>query len=299
MNRIFSFIFIISILMLYACHAKSYSNNEKIIGYNLTAPTVSLTLPHILQEISGLTYIDSSSIACIQDEKGILFIYNYQKDKIKKKYTFNIDGDYEGIARVNDTIYILRSDGTLFEILDYKSKAFRLNSYITGLPANNNEGLCFDPDNNRLLIACKGKIGKGREFKDKRVIYGFDLKTKQLSQEPVFDFDLQAIKEFALRENVDVHVKRKKKGKVMDPVIKFMTSDIAIHPITKKLFLLSASDHMLFIFNRNGQLEHIEKLDPELFVQAEGITFLPDGEMFITNEGQNNKATLLRFKYEL
>lgn len=299
MNRIFSFLFIISILTLYACHAKSYSNNEKIIGYNLTAPSVSLTLPHVLQEISGLTYIDSSSIACIQDEKGIIFIYNYQKDKIKKKYSFNIDGDYEGIARINDTIYILRSDGTLFEIQDYKSKDFRLNSYITGLPANNNEGLCFDPDNNRLLIACKGKIGKGRELKDKRVIYGFDLTTKQLSQEPVFDFDLQAIKDFALRENVDVHVKKKKKGKVMDPVIKFMTSDIAIHPITKKLFLLSASDHMLFIFSKNGHLEHIEKLDPELFVQAEGITFLPDGEMFITNEGQNNKATLLRFKYEL
>lgn len=299
MNKLFSFFIVITILTLYSCHAKSYSNNEKIIGYNLTAPSVSLTLPHILQEISGLTYIDSSAVACIQDEKGILFIYNYQKDKIKKKYTFNIDGDYEGIARVNDTIYILRSDGTLFEILNYKSKAFQLNSYVTGLPTDNNEGLCYDPDNNRLLIACKGKIGKGREFKDKRVIYGFDLYTKQLSQEPVYDFDLKSIKEFALREKVDVHVKRKKKGTIVDPVIKFMVSDIAIHPITKKLFVLSASDHMLFIFNRKGQLEHIEKLNPELFIQAEGITFLPDGEMFITNEGQNNKATLLRFKYEL
>jgi uncharacterized protein YjiK len=283
---------------LYACSAKSYTNNEKIIGYNLTAPDVSLALPHVLQEISGLTYIDSSSFACIQDEKGIVFIYNYLKDKIKKKYEFNIDGDYEGIARVNNTIYILRSDGTLFEILDYKSKTFQLNSYVTGLPANNNEGLCYDPDNDRLLIACKGKIGKGHEYKDKRVIYGFDLNTKQLSEEPVFDFDLSSIKEFALREKVDVHIRSKKKGRIMDPVIKFMTSDIAIHPITKKLFLLSASDHMLFIFSKNGQLEHIEKLNPELFVQAEGITFLPDGEMFITNEGRDRKATLLRFKYK-
>lgn len=299
MNRIFSFFTIISILTLYACHAKSYSNNEKIIGYNLTAPDVELTLPHILHEISGLTYVDSSSFACIQDEKGIIFIYNFQKEKIKKKYTFNIDGDYEGIARVNDTIYVLRSDGTLFEILNYKSKNFRLNSYVTGIPANNNEGLCYDPDNNQLLIASKGKIGKGPQFKDIRVIYGFNLKTKTMSQEPVFDSDLSSINDFANKENGNHHKKSKRKDKAHEPDIKFMTSDIAIHPITKKLFLLSAIDHMLFIFDKSGTLEHIEKLMPELFTQAEGITFMPDGEMLITNEGHEKPATLLRFKYKL
>jgi uncharacterized protein YjiK len=108
-----------------------------------------------------------------------------------------------------------------------------------------------------------------------------------------------ATSDFALREKIDVPTRSKKKGKIIDSVIKFMTSDIGIQPITKKLFLLSASDHLLFIFNRNGTLEHIEKLNPELFVQAEGITFLPNGEMFITNEGQDHKATLLQFKYRL
>jgi hypothetical protein len=166
MKSFASLVVILLISLLYACSAKKYSNNEKIIGYNLTSPDVSYSLPHVLQEISGLTYIDSSSFACIQDEKGIIFIYNLQKEKIKKKYTFNFDGDYEGIARVNRTIYILRSDGTLFEIVDYKSKESPVNTYVTGLPADNNEGLCYDMDNNRLLIACKGKIGKGREFKD-------------------------------------------------------------------------------------------------------------------------------------
>lgn len=299
MKSCVSFIVIPLLFLLYACHVNNYSNNEKIIGYNLTSPDVSYSLPHVLQEISGLTYIDSSSFACIQDEKGILYIYNLQKEKIKKKYTFNFDGDYEGIARVNRTIYILRSDGTLFEIVDYQSKESPVNTYVTGLPADNNEGLCYDPDNNCLLIACKGKIGKGREFKDKRVIYGFDLNTKTLSEEPVFEFNIQTIKDFALRKKIDVPTKSKKKGKIIEPFIKFMTSDIGIQPITKKLFLLSASDHMLFIFSRNGVLEHIERLNPELFVQAEGITFLPNGEMFITNEGQDHKATLLRFKYHL
>ena len=295
----FSPCFIIVLLTIWACGAKHNKKNERITGYNLKTPDVILHLPHMLNEISGLTYIDSSTFACIQDEKGILFLYDINKEEIIQKYTFNMDGDYEGITRVDKTIFVLRSDGILFKISDFQSKNFRLDSIVTGIPANNNEGLCYDFDNNRLLIACKSKIGKGHDFKDKRVIYGFNLKTNTMNEEPVFDIDLQSVKRFALKENVKVHVKSKKKGKVADPDIKMLTSDIGIHPITKKLFLLSAIDHMLFIFDRSGTIEHIENLNAEIFNQSEGITFRPNGELLITNEGNDKKATLLRFKYML
>lgn len=298
MSRLKLYISAVFTLALFAC-ASRYTNNEKLTGYNLTAPAVSLTLPDILHEISGLTYVDSTSFACIQDEKGILFIYDWKLNEIKKQYTFHIDGDYEGITKVGSTMYVLRSDGTLFEIKDYESLNFQLDSFATGIPANNNEGLCYDPDNNRLLIACKGKIEKGPEFKDKRVIYSFDLQSKTMGEEPEFDFDLQIIKAFAQNQKINLPARSKKKGKIIEPVIKFMTSDIGIHPLTKKLYLLSASDHLLFIFNMDGGIEHIEQLNPELFNKAEGITFLPSGDMLITNEGQGERPTLLQFKYSL
>lgn len=287
------------VLLLLGCSA-SYTSNEKMVGYNMTKPESTIILPDTLREVSGLTSIDSVSFACIQDENGILFIYDPMKNEVKKQYTFHLDGDYEGIARVGKMIYVLRSDGVLFEIADYDSKDFKVNSYQTGIPANNNEGLCHDPDSNRLLIACKGKIGKGPEFKDKRVIYAFDLKTKTLSKEPVFEFDVQSIKEFAIANKIDLPTKtRKRKGEtVAEPFIKFRTSAICIHPIKKKLFVLSASDHLLFIVNMNGSLEHLEPLDPEMFNKAEGITFFENGDMLITNEGQDKKPTLLRFKYQ-
>jgi uncharacterized protein YjiK len=264
----------------------------------LSKPDFSFVLPDTLREISGLTDIDSATFACIQDENGILFIYDLLKNEIQKQYSFNIDGDYEGITRVDSSMYILRSDGTLFEISNYQSPKFKLTSYTTGIPANNNEGLCYDPDNNRLLIASKGKIAKGPEYKDKRVIYGFDLKTKLLTEKPVFEFDLQNIKEYAKTNKINLPTKTKKNGQVTEPFIKFMTSAIAIHPITKKLFLLSASDHLFFIFNpTNGDIEHLELLNPDIFNKAEGITFLDNGDMIITNEGQNKNPTLLRFNY--
>ncbi len=288
------------LLMFFSGCDEASNSNEKLTGYNLSNPDESYVLPDILQEVSGLTSLDSVTFACIQDENGILFIYDLVHNEITKQYTFNIDGDYEGIARVDSTIYVLRSDGTLFEISDYQSPDFILTSYFTGIPANNNEGLCYDPDNNRLLIACKGKPGKGSEFKDKRLIYGFDLATKVLTTEPVFDFNLQTIKQFAMRNEVDMltKTKKKKKQKITEPVIRFMTSAIAVHPVTKKLYLLSASDHLFFIFNMNGDIEHIEQLNPEIFNKAEGITFVENYDLLITNEGQDKKPTLLRFVYK-
>jgi hypothetical protein len=287
---------IIFIIALLGCGPNT-SNQGKIMDYDLTKPDASYILPDTLREISGLTDLDSISFACIQDENGILFIYDAFKNEIIKQYTFHIDGDYEGITRVEKTIYILRSDGTLFEISDYQSKDFKLTSHETGIPSSNNEGLCYDEEQNRLLIACKGKIGKGPEYKDKRAIYAFDLKTKTLSKEPVFDFDVQHIKQFALTHEITLPEKERK-GRP-EPIMRFRPSAIGIHPVNKKLYLLSAADHFLFVFDMQGKINNIEALNQEMFNKAEGITFFQNGDMLIVNEGQNKKPTLLKFNYIL
>jgi uncharacterized protein YjiK len=272
--------------------------NNATTGYDLIKPDATFVLPDILMEVSGVTLVDSSLFACIQDENGVIFIYDPKKSAIVKQYAFNIDGDYEGITKVGKTIYILRSDGTLFEIQDYTSKNFKLVTYHTNIPADNNEGLCYDKDNNRLLIGCKSASGKGAQFKDKRAIYGFDLKTKKLSSTPVMEFDLNTIKQFANAKNIELETKAKKKDGTERQILRFRTSEICIHPITKKLYLLSAADHMLFIFNMNGGIEQIHPLDPQLFNKSEGIAFLENGNMVITNEGQYKKPTMLLFRYK-
>ncbi|MEP7128171.1 MAG: hypothetical protein ABI729_04855 [Chitinophagales bacterium] len=281
------------LLTFYAC---TYSStfSDSVSGYDLAKPDKTMILPDTLREISDLTEINNTTIACIQDENGILFIYDVLQNNIKQQYNFHVDGDYEGIARVGKTIYILRSDGALFEISDYETANFKLGTYVTGIPADN-EGLCYDADNNRLLIACKSKLEKGAAYKDKRMIYGFDLSTKALTSEPVFTFDLVTIKQFAQEKKLNLPERNNKNGS--DPALKFSPSAIAIHPFSKKIYLLSAAGYMLFIFDRQGTLEHIEQLNPKIFNKAEGITFFSNGDMLITNEGQDRKPTLLVFNY--
>ncbi len=288
------------LICFYSCKNASTTNYKAATGYDLENPNAILELPPVLREISGISLLDNTTIACIQDENGILFLYDVINNQIKSQSIFYENGDYEGICHVDTTVFILRSDGRIFEILNYQSKTLKVISYPTEMPGSNDEGLCYDKVHQRLLIARKNKIAKGKEFKNKRAIYAFDLKTKILNPEPVFEFDVDTIKKIVSEEKIDLPVKEKKekkKGKVSQPIIRFASSEIAIHPITNKLFLLSALDHLLFIINENGLVENVLKLDPKLFKQPEGITFQKNGDMFIANEGQTKNSTLLRFNY--
>ena len=276
-------------------------NNQSVrrIEYNLSKPDMIYILPALLNEISGITETDASTIACIQDENGIIFFYDLIKGQIKKQYSFYTDGDYEGITRVDKTVYILRSDGTLFEITNYEAAILKREIYSTGINIKDNEGLCFDKQGNRLLIAPKAYITGKSEDKNKRVIYGFDLRSKKLIEKPAFIFDLSDIKKFALENKIKVPMDNPKKGQKMKPVIEFIPSAIGIHPITNRLFIVSGIERILFVFDMNGKIEYLEKLDSDLFNQPEGITFLKNGDMLISNEGQNKKPTLIRFNYSI
>ncbi|NMC39136.1 MAG: hypothetical protein GYA41_12505 [Bacteroidales bacterium] len=288
-----------TIAFLYLSGCNPVNNEVKNIqGYNFNSPDAAFVLPGMLHEISGITYLGAEYLACIQDENGIIFIYDVKKNKLERQFTFYINGDYEGITSVGEKIYVLRSDGTLFEISDHESEKFDLDVFFTNIPSKDNEGLCYDPYRNRLLIAPKGQTIKGSESKDTREIYAFDLKTKTLSKDPVFEFDLQEIRDFAMEKKINLPMKEKKKGKEAEPKIDFMTSAIGINPATKKLFILSSSDHMLFIYNMAGKIEHIEMLNPMIFNNAEGISFFSNGDMVITNEGGGRSASILRFNYK-
>ena len=281
------------------CFATSLNINESaVIPYNLKKIDIKLVLPAILHEISGITILDSTTVGCIQDENGILFLYDINRSRIRKQIPFGLNGDYEGICRVNNTLYILRSDGVIFEIENYTSEKLHVKEYKTGIPAINNEGLCYDLENNRLLIGSKGKINRDPLNKDKRLIYEFNLKTKLLNQMPVLNININDINLSAKLKEIAFLKKKNKNGDLIEVGFELNTSEIAIHPITKQLYVLSSTDHCLFIFNLNGNLEVIEPLNPNLFNKAEGLSFFPNGDMLISNEGQAHQPTMLKFKYQ-
>lgn len=81
---------------------------EEIGGYNLSSPEVRVELPKVLHEISGLTDIDDHTIACVQDEEGLVFIYDLRKNEIKHQFAFGQPGDYEGITSGANAIHFAK-----------------------------------------------------------------------------------------------------------------------------------------------------------------------------------------------
>jgi len=293
--------YLLAIHLILSCQTSGTSddrNPESIVrsynqlGYDLNNPDRIIYLPGALREISGITKVDTSTLACIQDESGILYLFDLTTNRIKHHSFFANPGDYEGIARIDKRIFVLRSDGAIFEIPDYESPVTGVISYPSGIPAADNEGLCYDNKNKRLLIAPKSKI-KG-EKESKRAIYAFNPDTKKLDSKPAIEFNLKEIQEFAIRNNVDLPLTKKKEK----PKIELKPSAIAIHPLTNRLYLLSGVEKLFIVFSMDGRVEYIEKLDNNLFKQPEGITFLQNGDMIISNEGQSGQANLLIFRHK-
>ena len=269
-----------------------------IDAYVLSKPDRVVELNKRLKEVSGLTDISDHELGLVQDEDGIIFFYDLQQQKITREIRFGPPGDFEGLSRVGDKLFVLRSDGVMFEVTTTPGE-HATRTHFLGIPTKNNEGLGFDATRNRLLIAPKSRLGKGRAYKDRRAIFAFDLKTETLLPDPVLELSVRAVRAFAEDHDRPLPLKHKKKGKKRTRVaLRIMPSSIAVHPVTQEIFVLSSIDRVLAVFDSQGTVTGYSLLDPELFRQPEGITFFSTGDMVISNEGAGERATLLLFSWK-
>ncbi|WP_131494743.1 SdiA-regulated domain-containing protein [Flavobacterium enshiense] len=273
--------------------APTYSSRSAI-PYNLSTPNKKYHLPAILEEISGLTDIDSAHVACVQDEIGMVFIYNFLIDSIVVRHKFDSVGDFEGLTFTGKSLFVLRSDGRLTEWENFSPKTGSGKVLHTMLPlqTTNNEGLCFDSKKNRLLIAAKSKP-INHDYKSERFIYEFDLNQKKLNKSPAYSINTIEL-EAAAKEFKIVQQNRTESGKLRP--FNFRPASLAVHPQTSDIYIISAADKLLLVINEQGEIRNMERLNDDLFAKAEGITFLSDGTMIITNEAAGKVPTLLIFK---
>jgi len=134
-------------------------------------------MPNILKEISGISLTDAHTFYCIQDESGIVFKYDLQKEELSKIFRFTDIGDFEDLAVVGDRIYILRSDGTLFHF-NYRKFDGKVDQTVVPVNSMNVEGLCFDKTDGKLYIASKEQ--PMNEDKNHREIYEFTRKSMNI-----------------------------------------------------------------------------------------------------------------------
>jgi uncharacterized protein YjiK len=293
MDNRFLFILFCStiILPLNSCGQK---NRAIDFPYNLDRPEMNRKLPKVLEEISGLSYAGGNKVYCVQDEKGELFLYDLDKGEIEQQIPFGKPGDFEGIAKAGDRVYVIRSDGKLYSFEEPKTGREIGEVSQTRLELGskcNVEGLGYDIGQNRLLVACKGESKK--EGVEKR-FYKVDLGSDNLKTEPLFSLSAVSIQNpgnWISRERYD------NSGIPPGKVNTFNPSGIAAHPVTGDLYVLSSAGKLLIVMTYEGKIKQIVPLDSHLFVQPEGITFDREGNLFISNEGRGKHAVLYKFSF--
>jgi len=276
-----------------------YKNRGYTFPYQINHPTQTWKLPDRLIEISGLSYIDKYRLACIQDEKGNIYIFNLLTGDVERKIDFGENGDYEDIEIVKNDAWVLKSNGTLYKVKNYLDEnEDDVEKYPTILTKKNDaEGLCYDPSSKQLLIGCKGHpFYDGKKGKDFKAVYRYNMKTNLLDLEPYLLINLDFIKDLKdyntltqwgveLLANLD-----QAKGDLT-----FQPSALAIHPITRDIYILASVGNLLMVYSPEKKIQTIIHLDTKIHPQPEGICFSPDGKLYISNEGKKNSGRISFF----
>ena len=267
-------LFITFFLLFLSCQKQSKAVFDECKNYNLSQPTEIWKLPKQLKEISGIVIQNDQKVVCVNDEEGDLFIYDLSTKNIEQTISFHKKGDYEDVAIKDSTAFILRSDGTIYEVENYMDgpKIIKHNTFLT--KKDNAEGLFLDVSKNRLLVACKENSEPENES---RSVYEFLLKDKHLNPNPILTITQ---KELASKYNLRSS---------------FSPSGIAIHPISKNIYILSSVGKMLAEFTSEGKLQKVYSLNYSHFQQPEGISFDEIGNLYISNEAKGGKANILKF----
>ncbi|MFY0653542.1 MAG: hypothetical protein JXQ96_15975 [Cyclobacteriaceae bacterium] len=266
-------------------------NPEGLPKYNLREYTQKFFLPYVLEEISGMSFVEDGTIACVQDEDGKLFFYNYYNKKITLALKFWKAGDYEGVEIVGDTAYVVNSKGNLL-IFNHKGEEGNLNTKEINTPLgkkNDVEGLGFDPASGNLLLICKGDSDIDKKKISGQAAFEFNTEKSKLSKKPFFNITKKGIKDFLEKHKDNAYEEKR---------INFRPSGIALNPVDNNFYIIASTGKLMLVVNRSGEIQASYPISPSILGQPEGICFAPNGDMFISSEGEGDKGYILKFVME-
>ena len=299
MNLLLScFLTTVSAWIFWCCQPFEYPESARDIalwerfnqqtGYDLSSPTEKYLPPTALEEVSGLDHLRKNVLACVQDESGIIFYFDLKTRRVIERLEFAKSGDYEGLAVANKDIYVIKSNGKLYRHSVNDGDTEEIETPLSH--ANDVEGLAYDKNRDRLLIACKESpsLKKGKQLKG-RAVYSYPL-NGEFQNEPAIHITGKLINEWNDQQKVPLELDKKLRG--------FKPSGLAVHPKTGDIWVVANEGKVLLVTGPKGELRQFIPISPRIFKQPEGLCFAPNGDLFISNEARSGSANILKFAYK-
>lgn len=274
---------IAALCLLTACSRASDTGPRNTLDrFSLNAESVSQwKLPKKLTEISGLALTPDNRLLAICDERAIVYELDYEEGRIVKAFALGKPterGDFEGIAYLDEIIYLVTSNGRIYatsEGADGERMSFEV--YKTGLgKLCEIEGLTEDVQSKTLLLACKEKRKKGGA-KELSIFSWSPTQPSDAEQNSI------ALPESEIEDRLG--------KKHVNP------SGVAFDPITGSLFVIAARQRAIIELKPNGDLINAIILPlSDRHRQPEGIALTRDGKLLIADEGAGKRAVLSVYK---
>jgi hypothetical protein len=257
---------------------KALADRDSTVGR--TAPLAVWLLPPALQEISGLALTRDGRLLVHDDELGQVWEVDYRRGAVVKRFALGssvVKGDFEGIAIANDKLFLLASDGRLFEFHEGADGArVKYDVHDTGLKKECEfEGVAFDSLSNSLLLACKRVHNAA--LSEALVIYRWSLKSDSSSRVSKIVVPLASV----IGTNG---------WKGLHP------SDINIDPLTGNYVLVASEENAIISITPAGALVFARPLSA-LHHQAEGVAITKDSILIVSDEARQRPAMITLYKW--
>jgi uncharacterized protein YjiK len=243
------------------------------------APLAKWILPRELREISGLALTSDGRLLAHDDEHGRVTVIDPRRGVLLKRFSLGTRADFEGITVVNRSIYMIASNGVLYEFgegADGARVRVKLRDTRLGRECEF-EGVAYDPGSGSLLLPCK-RVGL-KQLRDHLVIYRWSLQPSASPRLSMLTIPLALV----IGSNG---------WKSLHP------SDITVDPSTGHYVLVASHEKALVEITPSGDVVRSTPL-PGNHNQAEGVAITKDGILIVSDEAMNRSAVITLYRWPL
>jgi uncharacterized protein YjiK len=242
-------------------------------------PVAMWIMPPELREISGLALTPDGRILAHDDEVSKIYAIDPRTGVLLKQFTLGsgIRGDFESIAMAGNNIYLLESDGVLYQFQEGDDGAGVPYS-VVDLHLKKQcefESMVYQADSNWLVMPCKN--AKDKSLEHNLVIYRWKLDGPQNSRLSMITIPFAQL----IGSN---------KWKSLHP------SDITIDPANGNFVMITSHEKALIEMTPTGDLVRSEPL-PEGHDQPEGIAITKDSILMLSDEATRNPAAITLYRW--
>jgi uncharacterized protein YjiK len=250
-------------------------------GAKRSSPLARWILPREIGEVSGLALTGDGRLLAHGDENGRVYVIDPRRGVLLKHFTIGTaegeaHADFEGITLAADRIFMVASNGTLYEFAegaDGERVRYVLHDTRLGRECEF-EGVAFDAVTAFLLLPCK-TVGT-KDLRDHLVMYRW-----RLGKGAIRRWRPSRSRSPAIGSNP---------WKGLHP------SDITVDPVTGNYVLIAAQEKALIEITPSGEVVRAIPL-PGKHGQAEGVALTRDGILVVGDEATNRKASLTLYRW--